>query len=236
MPDGSSYDVALTVFNPEGRLLQLEYANRVIDRAYPTVGLKYRGGSLLTAVKRVDSKLMDVDKLHKIYKVSDDLFFAYAGMSSDARVILERLRENYEAYVLTYGESPSLLEVAKRISDFIPLYTLFAAIRPFGVASLLAGVGKEGDDLILVLPSGIYSVYKAIALGMNSSGMNKVLEERYKEDLELEDAIRLSIDVVRNGVDPSKVSVDTLEIAYVNRNERKGYLLSKGEISKFLSS
>jgi len=236
MPDGSSYDIALTVFNPEGRLLQLEYANRVIDRAYPTVGLKYKEGSLLTAVKRVDSKLMDLDKLHKIYKVSDDLLFAYAGMSSDARVILGRLREDYEIHVLTYGERPSLMEMAKRISDFIHLYTLFAAIRPFGVASLLAGVGNEGDDLILVLPSGIYSVYKAIALGINSGSMNKVLEEKYREDLELEDAIKLSIDVVRSGIDPSKISVDTLEIAYVKRDERKSYMLSKEEVSKFLSS
>lgn len=68
------YDSRTTIFSPEGRLYQVEYAMEAISQAGSAIGILANDGVLLAAEKRVTSKLLDIRKAtEKIYTIDDHI-------------------------------------------------------------------------------------------------------------------------------------------------------------------
>jgi len=210
------YDRAITVFSPDGRLLQVEYAKKAVSQGAMTIGIVYKDGVLLIADRRIGEKLQVPESIRKIYKIDNHVLSTFSGLTSDARVLVKKMRVHAQQHKLTYGEPIDVESVVKYICDMEQMHTLYGGIRPFGISFLMAGVDKKGNQLFVTEPSGIYAGYKAKAIGLNSSAANKLLDKKYKDNLSKEDALKLLIDIFKQVLE-KEFNYDRLEASTVTK-------------------
>ena len=214
-PSNEAYDRASTIFSPDGRLFQVEYAREAVKRGTTTIGLKYRDGVILIVDKRISSHLIEAESIEKIFQIDDYIGCATSGLVADARALVDRARTDAQINKITYGEKIPVKALVKRISDFKQAYTQYGGVRPFGVVLLIAGVDKTGPCLFATDPSGAFMEYKASGEGAGCSEAIAYFEKNYKEDLSLEEAIEMGIKAIYKGSE-GKLIPDAIEIAIVD--------------------
>lgn len=213
------YDRAITVFSPDGRLFQVEYAREAVKRGATAIGIKCKDGVILLADKRVGSKLLEADTIEKIYKIDEHICAATSGLVADARVLIDRARVEAQINRLTYDEAISVKELAKRICDFKQQYTQYGGVRPFGVSLLIAGV-DEVPKLYETDPSGALLEYKATAIGMGRNVVVEYFEKEYNTDMGFEEALILGLVAMGKAIE-SELSVENVEVGYVKLEDKK---------------
>ncbi|TFF90421.1 MAG: archaeal proteasome endopeptidase complex subunit alpha, partial [Promethearchaeota archaeon] len=160
-----SYDRALTVFSPEGRLYQVEYALEAVRRGTLAVAVKSKEDVVLAAQIKIPTKLMDADEIDKIFQVDQHIGVAISGLHADSRILIDYARTQAQSFRLTYDEPVRLRMLAKTIADIKQQYTQFGGIRPFGCALFFIGIDALGTQIYTTSPSGIYRSFNAYALG-----------------------------------------------------------------------
>ena len=187
LPAQQGYDRAITVFSPDGRLYQVEYAIETVKRGTIAIGVKCKDG-IVIAVEEKPKKLQISEIPQKIFQVDDHVGVAAAGYIPDARSQVDNARFFSQSNKMIYDEQVEVEVIAKHLADQCQQYTQYAGVRPFGVALILGGVVNKTPQLYLTDPSGTYISYDAIAIGANSEQVTDFLEKTYKNDLSLEDA------------------------------------------------
>ncbi len=187
LPAQQGYDRAITVFSPDGRLYQVEYAIETVKRGTIAIGVKCKDG-IVIAVEEKPKKLQISEIPQKIFQVDDHVGVAAAGYIPDARSQVDNARFFSQSNRMIYDEQVEVEVIAKHLADQCQQYTQYAGVRPFGVALILGGVVNKTPQLYLTDPSGTYISYDAIAIGANSEQVTDFLEKTYKNDLSLEDA------------------------------------------------
>ena len=183
------YDRAITMFSPDGRLLQVEYAKKTVKQGSTAVGIKCKDGVLLVTDKRIIDKLMVPESVEKIFKIDDHIIATAAGIISDARVLIDRSQVKAQQHKVTYDTEIDVLSIVKDICQLKQLCTQSAGLRPFGVSLLITGIDESGAKLYQTDPTGIFFEYKAIAIGEYESEIEEVLHKEYKETITIEDAL-----------------------------------------------
>jgi proteasome alpha subunit len=228
-----AYDRAITVFSPDGRLFQVEYALETVRRGSTVLGITCPEGVVLAAEERTATKLQDRNFLWKLFKIDDHIGVAISGLSSDARILVDQARIFSQSNKLTYDEPVDVEILSKRVGDIMQVYTQHAGVRPFGVSMLLGGVDKVGSKLFQTDPSGACWSYKAFAIGAGGEAVREILEQEYHEDMKLEEAISLAIKclskVIEGQLDSEKVRiaiipVDTMKFTWISGEELDKYL------------
>ncbi len=191
LPAQQGYDRAITVFSPDGRLYQVEYAIETVRRGTIAVGVKCKEG-IVIAVEEKPRKLQISDTAQKIFQVDDHVGVAAAGYIPDARSQVDNARFFSQSNKMIYDEPVEVETIAKHLADQCQQFTQYAGVRPFGVALILGGVVKGKPQLFLTDPSGTYISYDAIAIGSGSEQVTDFLEKTYTEDLSLDDASALA--------------------------------------------
>ena len=234
MEPGMGYDSAITIFSPDGRLFQVEYAIEAIRRGTTAIGIKVKGvGAILTVEKRVLSRLVVSDSVEKIFKIDEHIGVAIAGLTADARVLINQARVNAQIHRLTYDE-PIIVEVLTReIGDLMQVYTQYAGIRPFGVKLLIMGVDDNGTQLFSTDPSGTYFGNLAAVIGAGEQQALELLEKEYQPDLDLDGMILLSLKVLEKVIE-SELDATKVEIAVITEDERKLKSLTIEEITNYI--
>ncbi|KAK0167932.1 hypothetical protein PV327_001783 [Microctonus hyperodae] len=218
------YDTRTTIFSPEGRLYQVEYAMEAISHAGTCLGILANDGVLLAAERRNTNKLLDeVFFSEKIYKLNDDVVCSVAGITSDANVLTNELRLIGQRYLLQYGETIPCEQLVSWLCDVKQAYTQFGGKRPFGVSILYMGWDKHyGYQLYQSDPSGNYGGWKATCIGNNSAAAISSLKQEYKEgETTLEDAQALAIKVLSKTLDMTKLTAEKVEMATLTRENGK---------------
>jgi proteasome alpha subunit len=218
LPAAAGYDRAITVFSPDGRLYQVEYAIETVRRGTLAVGLKYNGGVIL-AVEEKTRKLQISNVTQKIFQVDDHIGVAAAGYIPDARSQVDHARFFAQSNRLIYDEPVDVEGVAKNIADMAQQFTQYAGVRPFGVALILAGVDETGASLYLTDPSGTYIGYDAVAIGAGSDQVTEYLEKSYKMDISLEECGSLAIESIYL-VSEDKNSARNIKMAVIDTNTK----------------
>jgi len=218
-PSKEAYDRASTIFSPDGRLFQVEYAREAVKRGTTTIGLKFKDGVVLLVDKRISSHLVEPDSIEKIFQIDNHIGCATSGLVADARALVDRARIDAQINKITYGEKIQVKTLVKRISDFKQAYTQYGGVRPFGVVLLIAGVDSTGPCLFATDPSGAYMEIKAGSEGAGRSGALAYLEENYREDMTLEETIDMGIKALHKGSE-GKLIPDAIEIAVINTKEK----------------
>jgi len=218
------YDTRTTIFSPEGRLYQVEYAMEAIGHAGTCLGILANDGIVLAAERRNTNKLLDeVFHSEKIYKLNEDMVCSVAGITSDANVLTNELRLIGQRYNYQYGESIPCEQLVSWLCDIKQAYTQYGGKRPFGVSILYMGWDKHfGYQLYQSDPSGNYGGWKATCIGNNWNAAVSMLKQEYKEgETTLPDALDLSIKVLSKTLDMTKLTPEKIELATLTRVDGK---------------
>ena len=212
-----AYDRAITVFSPDGRLFQVEYAVETVNRGATILGIVCSEGVVLGAEETIETKLEDPNFSWKLYKVDDHVGAAIVGLSSDARILIDQSRIYAQSNRLMYDDPIDIEIITKRVGDLKQLYTQHAGVRPFGVSILFGGVDRMGNRLFATHPSGSYRGYKAVAVGVGRETVINILKTEYHENMKLDEAIKLAIKCLVNALEareqPTRVKISVIPSA-----------------------
>jgi proteasome alpha subunit len=233
MSRGREYDGAITIFSPEGRIYQVEYALELVKRGSPIVGIKSEEGVVLAVLEPQLSKLAAPTNSKKIFRIDDHVGVAIAGLSPDARVLIKQARLYCQSNKMTYDEPADIEDLASGVGDLLQRYTQNAGVRPFGVSLLFGGVDDHRVSLLATDPSGSYRGYRATAVGRNSEKAVSVLQQEYRKEITLDEAIALSVQALKEASE-NDLSADGMNIAVVTKESKKFRTLSVEEIQKYL--
>ena len=218
MQPAQMYDRAITVFSPDGRLFQVEYAREAVKRGTTTVGVKFKDGVVLIVDKRITSTLIEPQSIEKIFRIDDYVGCATSGLVADARVLVDRARLDAQVNRLTYGENIEVETLVKRVCDFKQSYTQYGGVRPFGTALLIAGVDASGPQLFETDPSGALMAYKATSIGAGRNAVMEVFEAEYREGIERDAAVKLGLKALTRATEGG-LKPEALEIGVIRKAE-----------------
>ncbi|KAH3900911.1 probable Proteasome subunit alpha type-3 [Saccharomycodes ludwigii] len=223
------YDSRTTIFSPEGRLYQVEYALESISHAGTAIGIMAKDGIVLAAERKVTSKLLEQDTSNeKLYKLNDNIAVAVAGLTADAATLISTARTYAQTYLKTYNEDIPVENLVRRMSNIKQGYTQHGGLRPFGVSFIYAGYDdRYGFQLYTSNPSGNYSGWKAISIGANTSAVQTLLQLDYKDEISLEDAKGLALKVLSKTTDSSILTSERVEFAIITKNEKNNKVIQK---------
>jgi proteasome alpha subunit len=228
-----AYDRAITIFSPEGRLYQVEYALELVKRGAPIVGVSSPAGVVVAANETPESVLEDAEYFRKIFQLDEHVCVAIAGLSSDARVLINQARVFCQSNRLLYDEAIDVEILTRRIGDISQIYTQHAGVRPFGVSTIIAGVDDTGSRVMTTDPSGSYRGYRAVAVGRKSDDANKLLEEKYREDMGLDEAVKLAVEAVKIASDGA-MSSSNIKVAVIPADTKVFRRLSDEEVGNHI--
>jgi len=228
-----AYDRAITIFSPEGRLYQVEYALELVKRGAPIVGVACPQGVVLAANEVSESRLQDPKYSWKIFQLDDHAGVAIAGLSSDARLLISQARVYCQSNRLMYDESLDIEVLTRRIGDVIQMYTQHGGVRPFGVSIIFCGVDMTGSRVFRVDPSGSYNGYKARAEGRKGDEVNALLEKKYRDDQTLEEAIGLAVGAISSTME-GKATSQMIKVAVIPADTKAFRRLKDDEVDKYI--
>lgn len=228
------YDRAITVFSPDGRLFQVEYAREAVKRGTTAVGIKAVDGVVLLVDKRVTSKLLVAESIEKIFQIDDHMGAATSGLVADARALIDRARVESQINNVSYDEPIGVEILSKKICDFKQTYTQYGGVRPFGTALLIAGVEDSEARLFETDPSGALLEYKATGIGAGRTEVMEVFEEKYHDDITLNEAIILGLEALYNTTE-SRFDASTIEVGLVELKTRQFKKLTSDEVARYVN-
>ena len=227
-----AYDRAITVFSPDGRLFQVEYAREAVKRGTTTVGVKFKDGVVLMVDKYRSgrSKLIEPTSIEKIFKIDSHIGCATSGLVADARALVDRARIECQVNAFNYSEDLAVEALVKKICDFKQSYTQYGGVRPFGTAMLVAGIDAAGPHLYETDPSGAMISYKAGAIGAGRNEVMEVFEKGFKENMTQTQAINLGLKGL-TAVSENELKTEFVEVAVINP-EKEFHTLNSEEVGK----
>jgi proteasome alpha subunit len=227
------YDRAITVFSPDGRLYQVEYAREAVKRGTTAVGIKCAEGVVLIVDKRVSSRLLEASSIEKIFKIDEHIGVASSGLVGDARSLVDRARIESQINRVTYDEKIDVEALAKRLCDHMQTYTQFGGARPYGTALLIAGISDGECRLFETDPSGTLLEYKATGIGIGRPAAMKLFEEEYNYDAAIPETIMLGLKALHDATE-GKFDVNTVEIGVIESKNPVFRKMSKEEVASFV--
>ena len=233
MPAQQGYDRAITVFSPDGRLYQVEYAIETVKRGAIALGIKTKYGIVFAADER-PRKLQILDEPQKLFKVDQHIGIAAAGYIPDARTQVDDARFFSQSNKIVYDESVNVETVAKHIADQCQHYTQYAGARPIGVALIIGGVDESGTSLFLTDPSGTYIPYNAVAIGAGSDTVTEFLKKHYKPEMTLEESQLLAISSISMTSDVKGSA--HIKISQIKSDTKQFEILDNNQITKLLQT
>lgn len=228
-----AYDRAITVFSPDGRLFQVEYAMELVNRGATILGIKCPEGVVLGAEETIEP-LEEAESSWKIFKIDDHVGVAIVGLSSDARVLIDQARIYAQSNRLAYDEPIDVEVLTKRICDIQQLYTQHAGVRPFGVSLIFGGVDKTGNRVFMTHPSGTYKGHKAATVGAGREVVMKILKEEYRDNLTLDEAIQLGVKCLVKALEARQLQ-PRIKIAVIPSATRKMEMLPDQKVAEYMS-
>ncbi|UCE09590.1 MAG: archaeal proteasome endopeptidase complex subunit alpha [Candidatus Thorarchaeota archaeon] len=234
------YDRAITVFSPEGRLYQVEYATEAVRHGPLAVGVKAVDGVVLAGEKRTPHSLVDISSLKKILLIDDHVGTAIAGLHADARKLIDQARIRAQINKLSYDEPIMIRSLVVDICDTKQLHTQYGGARPFGVSLLVAGIDDGGPQLYTTDPSGSFWGWKAAAIGKESDIVREFFSREYKEGLNLNGAMKLALEgLAQSRGEPGEADISerakTVEIGTISIEDKIFKILTPEEVEAALT-
>ena len=231
---GRAYDRALTVFSPEGRLFQVEYALEAVRRGTLAVAVKSKGDVCLAAQIKVASPLMDANSIDKLFQVDEHIGVAISGLHADARALINYARVQAQSFRLTYDEPVRLNMLAKAIADLKQQYTQIGGVRPWGCALFLIGIDASGPQIFTTSPSGIYRAFRAYAIGTGEANAREYLTDNYKEEMTFDELVNFTLKSLKESID-EEATKDNIRMAYIKGEDKSFHMCTEQEVEVFLT-
>lgn len=229
------YDRAITMFSPDGRLLQVEYAKKTVRQGSTAIGMVCKDGILFVTDKRIIDPLIVASAVEKVWQIDDHMGATASGILSDARLLIERAQLKAQQHRVTYDSPIDTSSIVKDIASLKQICTQSGGLRPFGVSILVGGIDIDGPKLFETDPTGIYFQYKATVIGEGEPEVEEILHKEYKESITIEEGFKLCLKALKKVVDKG-FNADRVDAAYIKTDEMKFNKISKARIEKVLKS
>jgi proteasome alpha subunit len=234
MVDKMGYDRSITMFSPDGRLLQVEYAKKTVRQGSTAIGLACKDGIVLIADKRVTSKLIVPEAIEKTFQIDDHIAATAAGIISDARVLVDRSQVRAQQHAVTYDGKIDILSIVKDMCDLKQICTQSAGLRPFGVSMLVGGVEEDGTiKLFVTEPYGLYFQYKAAVIGEGETEVEPLLRKKYRPNMSVDEGIVMGLQVMKEHL-KSEFNFDRVDVVFVKSGNKRYTKLSDDELKRAL--
>jgi len=225
------YDMTPTMYSPDGRIYQVEYAMETVKRGTLAIGVCSKEGVIM-AVEEKARTLQTADITQKIFQVDFHIGIAAAGYIPDARIQVDSARFFSQGNRMTYDESVEIGTVAKYLADQSHQFTQYSGVRPNGVSLIVAGIDQKGESIYVTDPSGTYVQFAAVAIGAGSDDVNEFLEKHYSPDMSIDDAASLAIAAI-NLKDEQKDGIDDIKMAKITTKAKVFEKVSKSDLKKY---
>ncbi|CAG9538078.1 unnamed protein product [Cercopithifilaria johnstoni] len=208
------YDRAITIFSPDGHLFQVEYAQEAVKKGSTAVGVRGKNCVVIGVEKKSMPTLQDDRTIRKIHSIDEHVMLAFAGLSADARVLVDRARIECQSYKLTLEDPVTVGYIARFIANTKQRFTQSPGRRPFGISMLVGGFDFDGTPrLFKTEPSGAYYEYSANSTGRGEKPVREYLEEHYNDETTADEASVLKLvvkalsQVVQSGAQNIEIAV-----------------------------
>ena len=228
-----AYDRGITIFSPDGRLYQVEYAREAVKRGAASIGIRTAGGVVFAVDLFRRSPLMERESVEKIHKADDHIGIASAGHVADARRLIDFARRNAQINRLRYGEPIGVETLTKEITDHIQQYTQVGGARPFGVSLIIGGIERGEPRLYETDPSGTPNEWKALAVGSDRGEIQEYLEDHYEEEMDLDAGIELALSALAS-VNDDSITPEGVGMATVDAESEQFIELTDDEVEEYL--
>lgn len=237
----SGYDRHITIFSPEGRLFQVEYAFKAVRNAGVTsIAVRGKDSVVFVTQKKVSDKLLDPSSVTRLFKITKHVGLLATGLIADARSIVQNARQQAAEFRFKFGYEIPVDYLAKVLADKAQVYTQHAYMRPLGVVSMLIAIDEErGPQLFKVDPAGFYIGYRATAVGTKETEATNMLEKKFKgtPEMSYDDAVQTAIGVLQQVLSEDLKPAD-IEVGVVrddDAGERAFQILGSDEVDHFLT-
>ena len=228
------YDRSITMFSPDGRLLQVEYAKKTVKQGSTALAIACKDGVVFVADKRVTSKLLVPEAIEKMFRIDDHIGVAASGIISDARVLVDRSQLRAQQHAVTYDSKIDVLSIVKEMCDLKQICTQSAGLRPFGVSLLVGGVEEDGTGkLFLTEPYGLYFQYRAAAIGEGEAEVEDFLQKKYRENITVDEGLKLGLQAMKDYLKEA-FNVQRVDAAYIKANKQRFTKLTDNEIKNLI--
>jgi proteasome alpha subunit len=219
LEERESYDQSITIYSPDGRMFQVEYAREAIKKGSISLGMVYDKGIIMLVEKRLPSKLIINKSVEKFFKITKNILCATSGLIADGRILADFTREEANSYKIKYDEEITVTELVKRVCNLKRIYTQYGGVRPFGVSFIIGGIDTEGLHLFETDPSGAYKKYFAGIIGESTDEVNELLENEYKQNMKFNAAINLAFKATSVALN-KKIKDVKLEIMTISESDQ----------------
>jgi len=227
------YDRTSTMFSPDGRLLQVEYAKKTVRQGTSALGIVCKDGVVLMADKRVLEKFIVTKSVEKVFQVDEHIGATASGIISDARILIERAQVSAQQHRITYDGPIDMQSLVKGVCNIKQAYTQYGGARPFGVNIIFAGIDENEPRVFLTDVTGIFFEYKVAVIGEAEDRIKAIFEKEYKENITVDDGIKLAIRSLKK-VLGKDFDLDRIECAYIKTSEKKFTRLEQNYLKKYL--
>ena len=225
------YDRSATMFSPDGHILQVEYAEKTVRLGSASIGMVCKDGIVIIADKRIKDKLIVEESANKVYEIDEHIAATAAGILSDARILVERSQVIAQQHRVTYDSPIDTETIIKETADIMQSLTQYPGARPFGVAIMIGGVNSE-TKLYISDVTGNYVAYKATAIGENDEKIKEQLRIKYKEDLSIEEGIKLSLKIFKE-ILGKNFNVERFDVGIISIKDKKLKRLNGEQLKKY---
>ena len=193
------YDRSNTMFTPDGRIIQVEYAKKTVEHGSTAIGIVCGDGVLIVIDKRNGNKLLVSDFTEKIMQIDEHIGAAISGLISDGRLLIEKSQLKAQQHRITYDTKIDVKDITKYICEEKQIYTQFGGLRPFGVSLMIAGIDDK-PRLFLTEPMGSFFEYRAAVFGEGEKDIKGKLTKSISKKLSVKKGLSLCIKLIRDYV------------------------------------
>lgn len=222
---GTGYDLSNSVFSPDGRNFQVEYAVKAVENGATSIGIKCTDGVVFAVEKLITSKLLVPKKNVKIQTIDRHVGCVYSGIIPDGRYLVNKSREEASSFKSLYNRPIPIPALADRMGQYVQAHTLYNSVRPMGVTTIFGGIDSNGPHLYMLEPSGTYWGYKGAATGKGRQTAKAELEklmDNNSDGITTKDAIKQAAKVIYMAHEDNKDKDFEIEISWCSTEGTKG--------------
>lgn len=217
---GTGYDLSASQFSPDGRVFQVEYAQKAVENSGTVIGLRGKDGVVFAVEKLVTSKLYEQGANKRIFSIDKHVGMAMAGLLADARQLAEIARTEASNYRSQYGNSIPLKYLNERVSMYMHAYTLYSAVRPFGCSIILGSYEADGPVMYMIDPSGVSYGYLGCAVGKAKQAAKTEIEKLKLKDMTCQELVKEAARIIYLVHDELKDKQFELELSWVGAHTK----------------
>ncbi|CAI6053365.1 unnamed protein product [Clonostachys chloroleuca] len=241
---GTGYDLLNSIFSPDGRNFQVEYAVKAVENGGTSIGIRAKDGVVLAVEKVITSKLLKPGANKRIATVDSHIGVAYSGMVPDGRHFVDRARDEASSWRDNFKTPSPTADLVSRMGGYLQAYTMYGSVRPFGITAIVGGYdtseetpvdgevgsgpscgaggkvpGKHGGPfLYMIEPSGQYWGYYGAATGKGRQAAKAELEklDLAAGTLSLEQAVKEAARIIHHAHKDNKDKEFELEMTWIS--------------------